>query len=48
MVTKVIQSGLSTFANTLEGYLTGIGVNRHFNKFSEDLLGSHELYEQIL
>ena len=36
MTTKIIQMGLFSFACILEGYLTGIGVNRHLNKLSEE------------
>ena len=36
MVTKVIQSGLGTFAMMLQGYLTGIGADLHLSKLSEE------------
>jgi hypothetical protein len=32
MVTRVVQSGLGAFANTLESYLTGTGISYHLNK----------------
>lgn len=39
-VTKVVESGLGTFAKTIEGYLTGINSDRHLNKMTEDYIKS--------
>lgn len=36
VITKVVQSGLGAFAETLDGYLTGIGADLHLNKFSKE------------
>lgn len=42
VITKVIQSGLGAFAETLDGYLTGIGADLHLNKLSEEDLNTPE------
>jgi len=36
VVTKVIQTGLGVFAKILDGYLTGIGADRHLNKVPDN------------
>ena len=35
-ITKMIQSSLGVFAKTIEGYLIGIGADRHLSKLPED------------
>jgi len=35
IVTIVIQSGLGVFAKTIDGYLTGVGADRHLNKMPD-------------
>jgi hypothetical protein len=47
MVTKVIQSGLGAFAKTLEGYLTGIGIDYHLNKMLDNLEISQDENRQV-
>jgi len=39
MVKKYVQAGLGVFVMTLQAYLTGIGVSRHLNKFTDEELG---------
>ena len=41
MVTKVIQSGLGVFVRTIEGYLAGVGADRHWNKLP-DIFGESQ------
>ena len=35
MMVKVIQSELGAFAKTIEGYLTGVGADRHLSKMPD-------------
>ena len=36
LITKVVQSALGAFAKTVEGYLTGVGADRHLAKMPDD------------
>ena len=47
VVTKFIQSGLIVFAKTLDGYLTGIGADRHLSKLPEDYENSQDENNQF-
>jgi hypothetical protein len=45
-ITKVIQSGLSAFVMTIEGYLTGIGADLHLSKLHDDFESSQDEDQQ--
>jgi hypothetical protein len=40
MVTRIVESGLGTFAKTILGYLTGVNADLHLNKMKEDYIKS--------
>jgi hypothetical protein len=46
-LTKIIQSGLSAFGKTLDGYLTGINADGHLNKLPEDLENLQNENQQV-
>lgn len=47
MITKIIQSGLGSFAKTLDGYLTGINADGHLNKIADDLENLQNENQQV-